>query len=119
MEWERGMTMHVMLVFDAVIAAFGLYLVWAAWNMKRTKEVCPLLFGAEEKSCKDKEGCIEGIYRQMLLFGLLAALYGGLGLFNGVLHAFGKTFDVICALAFLLACFWFFAQIRKSRDRYF
>ncbi len=117
---ERGIYMSYMIIFDLVIAVLGIYLVSSALQMKRTGEISGMFHSSENTEiCRDKEGFINGIYRQTLIFGVISLLFGVVDAANGIFFSEGKIFDFISMAAFLLACFWFSMKLRKEKARFF
>ena len=61
--------MDVMLVFDAVVALFGAYMIGSALHMKKSGRINSMVLAQEElKKVKDTKGFIEFLYwREMSL----------------------------------------------------
>ena len=55
--------MDVMLVFDAVVALFGAYMIGSALHMKKSGRINSMVLAQEElKKVKDTKGFIEFLY---------------------------------------------------------
>ena len=66
--------MDVMLVFDAVVALFGAYMIGSALHMKKSGRINSMVLAQEElKKVKDTKGFIEFLYWRGMLFGALWA----------------------------------------------
>lgn len=114
----RNMTMDVMTIFDAVITIFGVYMIGAAFKMKKTGEISSAVITAEEiRKCKDKKGFIAFIYWKEALFGALIVLVGILGIINDQVVSLG-AFNIVEMLVFLAAFLWFQSQLRRARERF-
>ena len=67
--------MKVMLVFDAVILLFGIYMVISSLQMKKSGRINAMVIAEEEmKKCKDTAGFIAFIYWREAVFGGIVAL---------------------------------------------
>ena len=85
--------MDVMLIFDVVIAIFGVYMIGAALKMKKTGKISSAVFGA------------------------LIIAVGVLGIINDKVVSLG-AFNVVELLIFLAAFLWFQSQLRKAREQF-
>ena len=75
--------MKVMLVFDAVILLFGIYMVISSLQMKKSGRINAMVIAEEEmKKCKDTAGFIAFIYWREALFGGIVAIVGLVGIIN-------------------------------------
>ena len=69
-----------MLVFDAVVALFGAYMIGSALHMKKSGRINSMVLAQEElKKVKDTKGFIEFLYWREMLFGALVLIVGVLG----------------------------------------
>ena len=72
-----------MLVFDAVVALFGAYMIGSALHMKKSGRINSMVLAQEElKKVKDTKGFIEFLYWREMLFGALVLIVGVLGVLN-------------------------------------
>ena len=111
--------MRYMTIFNVILAVLGIYLSYAAVQMKRTGQICAILLSDEERnSCTDAQGFIDGIYRQTLLFGMIMLLFGVADGINGVIGFFGRTFSIIVSVVFLISCLWFFSVTRRVKEKF-
>ena len=112
--------MNYIIIFDVIIAALGLYLIYSAQKMKNTGEICEILLNREEtKKCKDKQGFICKIYKKTCLFGTLSVLFGIFGCVNDTLYPFGRLYDIGSVAIYLIAWFWFSRELRSARGDFF
>lgn len=112
--------MNFMVVFDVVIAVLGLYLIYAAMQMKRSGEISNVIVNPEEIArCKNKRGFIDFIYDKVLIFGVVALAFGILGGISDGISSFGRIYTVISISLFVLAWLWFANQLRKGREKFF
>lgn len=112
------MDMDIMTIFDAIILVFGIYMVVAGLNMKKTGKISSAVITPEEiLKCKDKAGFIDFMYWKEAAFGGLVALVGLLGLINDLVISLGML-NVVEMIAFLVAFAWFQHQLRAARKLY-
>lgn len=114
-------SVEVMVVFDVVILAVGLYLIYAVWRMKKTGEISELVVTRDEiKKCRDKDGFIRDICKKMAWLGILATAFGMISLLNDAWKAVGNAYvQTAVRLLFIGGCLWLSSQIRKGRERFF
>ena len=109
--------MDVMLIFDVVIAIFGVYMIAAALKMKKTGKISSAVITAEEIArCRKTKEFIAFIYWKEAVFALIIAV-GVLGIINDKVVSLG-AFNVVELLIFLAAFLWFQSQLRKAREQF-
>ncbi len=117
---ERGSGMDYIVIFDVIVAALGLYLIAAAYKMKKTGEPNAVLAGSEEVlKCRDKKGFVGAIYGQTFFFGFVCLAFGAFGCVSDAVFSFGRAFEIGSAAVFLLAWFWFSRELRKKKELFF
>lgn len=95
--------MDVMLIFDVVIAIFGVYMIAAALKMKKTGKISSAVITAEEIArCRKTKEFIAFIYWKEAVFGALIIAVGVLGIINDKVVSLG-AFNVVELLIFLAA----------------
>ncbi len=110
--------MDVMLIFDVVIAIFGVYMIAAALKMKKTGKISSAVITAEEIArCRKTKEFITFIYWKEAVFGALIIAVGVLGIINDKVVSLG-AFNVVELLIFLAAFLWFQSQLRKAREQF-
>ena len=110
--------MDVMLIFDVVIAIFGVYMIGAALKMKKTGKISSAVITAEEIArCRKTKEFIASIYWKEAVFGALIIAVGVLGIINDKVVSLG-AFNVVELLIFLAAFLWFQSQLRKAREQF-
>ena len=112
--------MDYMLIFDILIGALGLYLVYTAFQMKRSGEISTMIINQDDITrCKDKQGFIDMIYRKVAVFGGVSLVFS---VFNGIsdgIHSFGRVFNIAGVTVFLIVWIWFTWHLRKGREKFF
>ena len=107
--------MDVMLVFDAVVALFGAYMIGSALHMKKSGRINSMVLAQEElKKVKDTKGFIEFLYWREMLFGALVLIVGVLGVLN---ETVGKA-SILEVIIFLAAFIWFQNSLAKAREKF-
>ena len=82
--------MDVMLIFDVVIAIFGVYMIGAALKMKKTGKISSAVITAEEIArCRKTKEFIAFIYWKEAVFGALIIAVGVLGIINDKVVSLG------------------------------
>ncbi|MFV0464939.1 MAG: hypothetical protein ACK5ML_02605 [Lachnospiraceae bacterium] len=112
--------MDFMVLFDLMIIGFGAYIVFTSYRMKQTGEISTIVMNREEiPKCRDKAGYIDFVYKKSIMFGIIAALFGALGLINDLVYAFGAIVNWIGIIVFIVMFVWFTNALRKARSLYF
>ena len=110
--------MDVMLVFDAVVALFGAYMIGSALHMKKSGRINSMVLAQEElKKGKDTKGFIEFLYWREMLFGALVLIVGVLGVLNETVMPIGKA-SILEVIIFLAAFIWFPHSLAKAREKF-
>ena len=111
--------MDVMLVFDAVVALFGAYMIGSALHMKKSGRINSMVLAQEElKKVKDTKGFIEFLYWREMLFGALVLIVGVLGVLNETVMPIGKA-SILEVIIFLAAFIWFQNSLAKAREKFY
>ena len=94
--------MDVMLVFDAVVALFGAYMIGSALHMKKSGRINSMVLAQEElKKVKDTKVLIVGV----------------LGVLNETVMPIGKA-SILEVIIFLAAFIWFQNSLAKAREKF-
>ena len=110
--------MDVMLVFDAVVALFGAYMIGSALHMKKSGRINSMVLAQEElKKVKDTKGFIEFLYWREMLFGALVLIVGVLGVLNETVMPIGKA-SILEVIIFLAAFISFQNSLAKAREKF-
>lgn len=107
-----------MLLFDVIVLAYGVYLTYAAVQMKKTNQPPnQLVSKAELVGARDVKGFCETMYKPLLYFGLFSSLYGILGLVND-LYMEIPYMDFFAIVVFLILCGWFTTQLKRKKKQF-
>ena len=110
--------MKVMLVFDAVILLFGIYLVISSLQIKKSGRINAMVIAEEEmKKCKDTAGFIAFIYWREAVFGGIVALVGLIGIINELTNFLGKL-TLLELVIFLGSFLWFQNSLKTAREKF-
>ena len=110
--------MKVMLVFDAVILLFGIYMVISSLQMKKSGRINAMVIAEEEmKKCKDTAGFIAFIYWREAVFGGIVALVGLIGIINELTNFLGKL-TLLELVIFLGSFLWFQNSLKTAREKF-
>lgn len=112
--------MDYIIIFDVIIAFLGVYLLYSALQMKRTQKISTLIVNKDVIArCRDKKSFIESVYRKMALFGIISIVFGICGCIDDMVYSFGRTYDIVSVLLYLVAWFLFSREIRNESGKYF
>ena len=107
--------MKVMLVFDAVILLFGIYMVISSLQMKKSGRINAMVIAEEEmKKCKDTAAFI---YWREAVFGGIVALVGLIGIINELTNFLGKL-TLLELVIFLGSFLWFQNSLKTAREKF-
>ena len=108
----------LMVLFDVVILAYGLSMIYNAYKMKQTHQPPSMIINqADLIGARDVRGFCEAMFKPLVLFGALAVLYGIVGMVNDMYVEMPMVNFVSVAL-FLILCFWFLREIKKAKAKY-
>ena len=107
-----------MVLFDFVIFFYGLYMVYSAYQMKRTGQPSNLIINqAELVGAKDMKGFCGAMFKPLVLFGIMAMIYGVADYVNDKYLEVPMANFVAVAL-FLILCVWFLRETKKNKAKY-
>lgn len=107
--------MDVMLIFDVILIVFGLYMIGAAFQMKKQGRISSVMLTPEEiTKCKNPTGFITYMYGREVTFGVAVVVMGIFGLLNDLIFEL-SAYNVVEMLLFLGAFLWFQGELRKAR----
>ena len=72
----------------------------------------------ELKKCKDLEGYKAYIAPKMVVFGVSAVIYGGMGLVNSYVTPLPSMLYNVMMFVFLLVLIWFALMARKGTEKF-
>ena len=111
--------MDVMMIFDIVMIGLGLYMMIAAWNMKKKNEIGSVILAEEELArCKDKAGFIAFIYWREAVLGGALMIYGVIGLLDKFIFKAGSMLDYISVILLLVFFAWFYQGLQSARRQF-
>lgn len=111
-------TDYIMLIFDVVIFGYGVYMVYSARQMQETKQPPTILLNPMELvGARDIPGFCEAMYKPLILFGIMAMIYGIVGMVNDIFVSI-QTVNLVSIGLFLIMCIWFFRQMKNNKTKY-
>ena len=96
-------------------------MLYAWFLMKKKGEIKQeVLMGKDIdlKKCKDLEGYKAFIGPKMLVFGVGAVVYGGMGLVNSYVTPLPSMLYNVMMFVFLLVLIWFALMARKGTEKF-
>ena len=107
-----------MILFDVIIFGYGIYLIYSGYQMKKTHQPSSLIINQTELvGARDVKGFCEAMYKPLILFGVLAVIYGIAGYVNDK-YLNGPIANLVAVALFLVLCFWFFRETKKNKAKY-
>ena len=110
--------MTAMLIMDIAIAILGLYLIYVALQMKKTKKVSSFVVDEQVlKNCKKPAAFAEYLSPKMLFFAVLLTITGAIRIIDDVVYDIGYFAYGVAAIAFL-AFLIFFKQLSDGKNKF-
>jgi hypothetical protein len=107
-----------MILFDFIILIYGVYMVYSGFQMKKTHRPPNIIINETELvGAKDVPGFCDAMFKPLVVFGILAVLYGVVGFINDKYMDLAMLNFVTIAV-FLVACVWFLRLTKKYRTTY-
>lgn len=106
------------IMFDLLIAAYGVFMLVSANKMKQTGEPSPTFLPRYELDrCIDKRGFISEVYPKILLFASIIFAYGVLEMVNDYILR-NPYVDTVGKVVFIITFVWFVLMLKKLRKKY-
>lgn len=107
-----------MLLFDLIILCYGLYLVYGAYQMKKTHQPSNMIINqADLVGARDTKGFCEAMFKPTVVFGMMAVLYGIVGFVNDR-YVDEPMVNFVSIALFLILCFWYLRETKKYKSQY-
>lgn len=111
--------MNMSIIFDALITALGVVILFYAVKMKRSKTIPGFFVPPEEIShARDLPGFAAFLFPRALLFSIVCMLFGVQGLVNDLIFSMHHIINLVMILVFIAVWVWFSVQLRQGRERY-
>lgn len=106
------------VMFDLLIAAYGVLMFFSANKMRQTGEPSPIILPRYELNrCIDKKGFIREVYPKTILFSIIIFAYGVIEIMNDLtLHI--SYIDSVSRVIFVIIFIWYVIILRKIRSTY-
>ena len=108
------------LLIDIVIAAYGAYLIYAAFNLKKNGEIGGAVWSKDlpMRKCKEKEGFMKFMFPRLLVSGILILVNGILGILDDKMGLPLPLSQLPMAII-LFVVVWYILYARKAQKLYF
>lgn len=107
-----------MILFDVIILCYGVYLVYSAYQMKKTHQPSGLIVNqADLVGARDVKGFCEAMFKPLVVFGMMAIIYGIVGFLNDR-FVNEQLVNFMAVVLFLVLCFWFLRETKKNKAKY-
>ena len=107
----------MILLFDVIIFAYGVYAVYAAINMKKTRRLTRFFTGGSNTPVRDVHGYIDAIYGKTIVIGSVAALFGVAGFVNDYIMPLPEFMKALMLL-FITVLVWFGVTLSQAKRRF-
>ncbi|MCU6746519.1 MULTISPECIES: hypothetical protein [Lachnospiraceae] len=108
-------------IISVIVFGCGIYGFYAYFQMKRDGHINEtLLLGKSytEQMCKDKESYMKKALPAVLIFAVVATIYGAIDMFHYFVQPI-MLIDVIGMVAFFIMLIWFMVYTTKLKNKYF
>jgi hypothetical protein len=107
-----------LVLFDMIILFYGVYMVYCAFQMQKTHRPPNLIINESDLvGARDVKGFCDAMYKPLVCFGILAAIYGVISFVNdNYLDLPAVSFTSV--VVFLAMCVWFVRLTKKNRTKY-
>ena len=107
-----------MLLFDVIILCYGVYLIYCGFQMKKTHQPSNVIINqAELIGARDTKGFCDAMFKPLMVFGIMAVLYGIIGFVNDR-YIDEPMVNFVAIAVFLILCFWFLRETKKNKAKY-
>lgn len=111
-------TDNIMMIFDVIIFGYGVYMVYCAKQMRETGQPPTILLNPMELvGARDIAGFCKAMYKPLMLFGIMAMVYGVVGMVNDLFVSM-QMINLLLIGIFLLMCVWFFREMKHNKTKY-
>ncbi len=109
---------NTMLIMDIIIIILGIYLIYIANEMKKTKKINRLVVAEELiRVCKDEAGFADYLSQKMMIFATVLIITGVLMAIHESIFDLGYGFYLIAAIA-IGTFLWFYKCLTDGRNKY-
>lgn len=108
------------LLIDIIIAAYGAYLIYGAFNLRKNGEIGGAVWSKDlpMRKCKDKEGFIKYMFPRLLVSGILVLINGILGVLDDKM-GLPLIISLIPMAIILFVVVWYIIFAKKAQKMYF
>lgn len=108
----------MLIIFDVVIFAYGVYTIYSAINMKRTQQLSKFFIGGNTMvPIRDVQGYIDAIYHKSLVLGAMAVLFGAVAAINDFVTPLPMVMKALILL-FLTVLVWFTVMVSRAKRKF-
>ena len=108
----------MLIIFDVVIFIYGVYTVYSAINMKRTRKLTSFFMGGDSAMhIRDEQGYIDYIFGRAIVMGAMAAVFGAVGFVNDYITPLSAVMKALMLL-FLTVVVWFSISINRAKRQF-
>ena len=104
-------------IFDIVVLACGVYLIWAAITMKRNRTIPGIMLskGAEISKTADTEGFLNYMFCPTLMMGIIGSISGLLGVAMIYYPQIGMIQFIVLIITFIMLIVYGHMNIKAQK----
>lgn len=115
-------------IFDILVICMGLYVMWAAWQLKTEGKINRQVMRSpnkDAKTIKDLEGFQKFVFPKCMLVGVLVVVLGIFGLVREYAPVFetngavGAWIETIAIIAVIVVLFWYAHVIHVAEKKFY
>ncbi|MDD2958138.1 MAG: hypothetical protein PHE06_08445 [Lachnospiraceae bacterium] len=110
-------TNSVFGLMDVIVFGCGLYIIYVYYLLMAKNEIKKGVLvpqNTEPKKCKDLEGYKKFMGPRTLIFGIVATLSGGLGLYQDFVGPIDSRLYLAFVVLFIVVIIWFIMAVKKA-----
>lgn len=114
-------------IFDILVICMGLYVIWAAWQLKKEGKISKQVMRSpnkEAKDIRDPEGFQKYVFPRCMFTGVLVTVVGVFGLVSEYAPAFadnavGSWIETVLIIAVIAVLIWYVHVIHTAEKRFY
>jgi len=109
------------LILDIIIAVYGAYLIYNAWNLRKNGEIGRGIWSKDlpMRKCRDKEGFSGFMVPRLLVCGILVLADGILGILDDKITDLPLAVSLLPMIIILIVVIWYIVFSRKAQRLFF
>ncbi len=108
----------MMLLFNVVVLAYGIYTIYAAIMVKKTQKLNAWFLGKNQRTVRDEIGYIDYIYGRTITMGAVVLLFGAVQIVD--MYGMKIPAQIMGGIILLLLTvfIWFYISMSKAKKKF-